>query len=92
MSYDDLCTPNKVREYVLQSGQTLHTFISRRIQGSRLQADRTCSVCAQYNYYCRAQPIIMVSISLQPESGYVFLVVAGTFILNMYQMLKVSIE
>merc|ERR1711953_919465 len=32
--------------------------------------------------------IIMVSISLQPESGYVFLVVAGTAILNMYQMLK----
>ena len=34
----------------------------------------------------------MVSISLQPESGYVFLVVAGTFILNFYQMIKVNIE
>ena len=31
----------------------------------------------------------MVSISLQPESGYVFLVAAGTALLNMYQMLKV---
>ena len=33
----------------------------------------------------------MVSISLQPESGYVFLVAAGTALLNMYQMLKVTI-
>ena len=33
----------------------------------------------------------MVSISLQPESGYVFLVVAGTAILNLYQMMKVNI-
>merc|ERR1712110_1249698 len=50
---------------------------------------------AQYNYCCPAQStllliIIMVSISLQPESGYVFLVVAGTAILNLYQMMKVG--
>ena len=32
----------------------------------------------------------MVSISLQPESGYVFLVVAATAVLNMYQMMKVG--
>lgn len=34
----------------------------------------------------------MVSISLQPESGYVFLVAAGTALLNMYQMLKVRTD
>ena len=54
----------------------------------RLQATQP----AQYRYYSPARSIlfIMVSISLQPESGYVFLVVAGTAILNMYQMLKVD--
>ena len=78
----ECCTQNRVSEYV-HSGSSLSAASYRLTQP------------AQYhNYYSPAPStlaqLIMVSISLQPESGYVFLVVAATAILNLYQMMKVS--
>ena len=49
-----------------------------------------CSDCPGVQYSLCYTTLAMVSISLQPESGYVFLVVAGTAVLNLYQMMKVG--
>ena len=76
--------------YKLRSESTyreaLHTYQQQQNTGSRLSPAHLLSRITTAELII----IIMVSISLQPESGYVFLVVAGTAILNMYQMLKVN--
>ena len=76
---------NTVREYVQSGCYSAHLLSAEYNTGNRLTQP------AQYTDYTPLLIITMVSISLQPESGYVFLVVAGTFVLNFYQMIKVNI-